>query len=129
MPENNGGGKWATVGELAKSFGLSGTIILVGLAIIGLALYKASEFSEHSVQIIALVAGLVTGAVAIAVGLVLILRAPRENPSRDHGHDCDIFLAVPMAGFEDDTESRKAAVELVHSVDAALKKLPVIKDL
>src|SRR5207248_4684813 len=85
--------------------------------------------SEHSVQIIALVAGLVTGAVAIAVGLVLILRAPRENPSRDHGHDCDIFLAVPMAGFEDDTESRKAAVELVHSVDAALKKLPGIKDI
>src|SRR5205809_845084 len=133
MAGNSGGGSgniWSAAGELAKSFGLGGTIALVGFALIGLAIYKAPEFPERPIQVIDLAGGLVIGCLAILLGWLLIRRAsqPSSNGTRRHD-EYDIFLAVPMAGFGVDEVGRKVAVDVVRSVDAALKRLPGVKNI
>jgi hypothetical protein len=121
---------WSHLADLARSYGLGGVLVLVGFVIIGLAIFKAPEFTEVRTQYAVLGGAAVLGLLAIVLGLLMLRWKPRLAP-RDNktGRQYDVFIAVPMAGFGTDELGRKAAVDLIRSVESALLKLPGVSSV
>jgi len=130
------------VADVAKSFGVGGTALVGGLALIGAAIWKAPEIQDRTTQIAVLIGSLVAGALAVLVGWLLLRQATHGggafagNPAGARASEQiatgsttenDVFIAAPMAGFGADEAGRKAAVELVRGVEVALRQLEHIR--
>jgi hypothetical protein len=121
-------GIWPVLADIAKTFGLGGVVLLGGIGLIGLAIFKAPEIADPLTQAVVVMGSLVVGCVLIALGSFL-LRQKCEPVLGGETREHDIFIAAPMAGFEGDEAGRIAAVDLVRCVEVALRQLPGIKDV
>jgi hypothetical protein len=117
-------GFWSSVSDAGKSFGLNGLLILGGFGLAGAAIYKGPDFKEQSTQHSVLIFGVGMGLLAVGIGLFLRWRdgAPSADETRTSG-GCDVYIASPMAGYGADDGARKAAVDLVRTVEVSLRKL------
>jgi hypothetical protein len=123
------GGGWS---DVVRNFGPSGVLLVGGFALIGVAIYKGPEFTGVWTQIGVIVGGFLGGGVAVLIGWLLLPRglAPAsKEPASLSNRRYDVLIAAPMAGFGDDEDSRKAAVELVRFVETAVKRLPGVQNV
>jgi len=108
------------LGTILGSYGLGGLVLVLGIVLVGLAIYKGAGFAAGTPQLAAVIGGSLLGLVVIAIGVVLLVRRPTEPPRPLR---YEVYIAAPMAGFGSDEAGRKAAVDLVNRVQAALHRL------
>jgi predicted membrane protein len=107
------------LGAILGSYGLGGLILVLGIVLAGLSIYKGSSFAAGTTQLSVVIGGSLLGLVVIIIGVVLLVRGG-PAPSRQLLHG--IYIAAPMAGFGADEGGRKAAVDLVNKTQAALQR-------
>lgn len=117
------------LGVILGGYGLGGLLIVLGVVLMGLALYKGPDFANAASQTGAMIGGGVAGIAAIGLGLYLLRSLPASGTAAQRTGRHDVFIATPMAGYGDDEAGRKAAVELVNAVQAALRRLPGVSDV
>lgn len=128
-------GPWSSAADVAKAFGVGGTVLVAGLGLIGVAIWKAPEIQDRNTQAAVLIGSVVVGALAAILGWLLLRQAKQATPppapapasAAGPATENDVFIAAPMAGFGTDEAGRKAAVELVRGAEAALRQLPGIR--
>lgn len=106
--------------NILANYGLGGLVIVLGIGLMGLSIYKGSSFTAQATQLGVVVGGSLIGLALTAVGVVL-LRRGKTGSWRTLRHD--VFIAAPMAGFGADEAGRKAAVDIVNQTQAALQRL------
>jgi hypothetical protein len=129
VAEKNGGIASGVV-EVAKSFGLGGVVLVGGVVIIALAIFKGADIEDTQTQLIVIIGGFAGGVIMAAVGLFLLRRGARSVVRQDDTHrEHDVFIAAPMAGFGGDDAGRKATVDLIHLAAEALRRQRDVNDV
>jgi hypothetical protein len=108
------------LGAILTAYGLGGLVLVLGIVLVGLSIYKGPSFAVGVTQLVVVIGGLLLGLGVIALGVVLLLRGTRGS-SRRLRHD--VYIAAPMAGFGSDEAGRKAAVDLVNRAQGAMQRL------
>jgi hypothetical protein len=108
------------LGAVLANYGLGGLVLVLGIVLMGLSIYKGSSFAAETTQLIVVIGGSLVSFAVIALGVVL-LRRGKTDSSRAPRHD--VFIAAPMAGFGTDEAGRKAAVDIVNRTQAALQRI------
>jgi len=123
-------GMWSSLVAILKSFGLGGALILIGFGIVMLAIFKGPDFKPESAQPAVLWIGLGAGGLAIVIGLILLRLGPSINSTGiKRVSRYDVYIAAPMAGFGNDDEGRRTAVDLVRCIEGALLRLPDVRNV
>lgn len=111
-------------GEILRTYGIGGLVLLSGVALILVSIYKAPDLTGSTNQLIVLLGGPFVGLVLLGIGLWLIRTSHITNgPRRPPRYE--IYIAAPMAGFDADEAGRQAAVDLVKRAEAAFDRLGV----
>ncbi len=117
-------GAFSTVADILKTYGLGGFLLIGGFALIGLTIYEDPSIADPVTQKEVLLTGLVSGALAIVIGGLLLwkgqpsLSSGLSNPNAS----IDIFIAAPMAGFRNSETERDTMNDFVRKVEASLKR-------